>query len=184
MQSINQKGWLIGARSCPSPNFNARPPHTIVNLLVIHAISLPPDQFGSGDVVRFFQNTLDFSSHPYYQTVIREMKVSAHFFIDRMGEIYQFVSTEDRAWHAGVSSFEGVENCNDYSIGIEMEGSDTISFMEPQYASLNALTPKIQARYPAITGGRIVSHAEIARPQGRKADPGPCFDWTKIKVTL
>lgn len=180
MQNIHEGGWFLGAETCPSPNFNARPVGVSVSLLVIHSISLPPNQFGSGDVLRFFQNKLDFSSHPYYQEVIQEMKVSAHFFIDRLGQVYQLVSTEDRAWHAGVSSFKGVENCNDYSIGIELEGCDTQPFTMQQYTCLKHLISQIQGVYPAIIRDRIVSHAEIALPAARKTDPGPCFDWSQV----
>jgi AmpD protein len=174
------KGWWEGAEHCPSPNFNARPPATCVNLVVLHNISLPPDQFGSGDVIDFFQNKLDVNKHPYYRT-IQDMRVSAHFFIERTGRVIQCVSIEDRAWHAGVSSFQSVENCNDYSIGIELEGCDTQPFTEAQYTALTHLLETLKSAYPAITQERIVGHDEVALPRGRKTDPGPYFEWQRVR---
>ena len=179
---LDAKGWLIGATQHPSPNFNERPAGA-VDLLVIHSISLPPDEFGSQDVIDFFQNQLSETKHSFYEQ-LKGVKVSAHFFITRQGEIIQFVSTRDRAWHAGVSSFAGLENCNDYSLGVEMEGCDTILFTEAQYQSLRDLTKVLMGVYPAITRERIVSHAEIALPHGRKTDPGPLFDWNQYKQGL
>ncbi len=169
-------GWLDIATHYPSPNFNARPAGTTINLLVIHSISLPPDEFGSGDVIDFFQNKLKQNKSPFYEQ-LKDVKVSAHFFIERNGRIVQFVSTEDRAWHAGVSSFCGQEDCNHYSIGVELEGCDTLPFAKKQYDSLTTLTRNLMKRYPLITKERVVSHAEIALPKGRKTDPGPLFNW-------
>lgn len=169
-------GWIRDATSCPSPNFNARPMDTIVNLLVIHSISLPPGEFGTGRVIEFFQNQLKHHEHPFYAE-LQNVHVSAHFFIERTGQIVQCVSTDDRAWHAGISIFDGRDNCNDYSIGIEMEGCDNIAFAPVQYQSLINLTRILRRKYPAISPDRIVSHAAIALPKGRKTDPGPCFDW-------
>ncbi len=183
MNPITQPGWLGIAAHYPSPNFNARPSETIVNLLVIHSISLPPDEFSSGDVIDFFQNKLKQSKSPFYQQ-LKDVKVSAHFFIEREGRIVQFVSTNDRAWHAGISSFCGQEDCNNYSIGIELEGCDTFPFTETQYHSLKILKDILMAQYPGITEDRIVSHAEIALPPGRKTDPGPLFDWSQLKGSL
>jgi AmpD protein len=177
LHDLNPQGWLEGAALYPSPNFNERPTGTAVDLLVIHSISLPPDEFSSGDVIDFFQNKLRPDKSPFYEQ-LKEVKVSSHFFVERGGRVVQFVSVYDRAWHAGVSSYAGHENCNDYSIGVEMEGCDTILFTPIQYQSLVALTQILQKHFPALRDKeRIVSHAEIALPPGRKTDPGPHFDW-------
>lgn len=173
-------GWLTNTVHYPSPNFNARPAGVEVTLLVIHSISLPPNEFSSGDVIDFFQNKLKPGKSPFYEQ-LKGITVSAHFFIERAGRIVQFVSTEDRAWHAGVSSFEDQADCNNYSIGIELEGCDTLPFTEAQYHSLKTLRDILVAHYPGITENRIVSHAEIALPPGRKTDPGPLFDWTQLR---
>ncbi len=178
MWQFDQKGWLLGVEQQHSPNFNVRPSNTEIDLLVIHSISLPPNEFPSEDVIAFFLNRLDIHKNSHYQE-LKDVKVSAHFFITREGKIVQFVSVFDRAWHAGVSSFAGRENCNDYSIGVEMEGCDTILFTSAQYQSLIALTKALQVKFPKISNARIVSHAHIALPQGRKTDPGPLFDWEK-----
>ena len=175
-KKLDHQGWLSGAIHHPSPNFNMRPAGIPIDLLVIHSISLPPDQFTSNDVIDFFQNKLDCSKDPFYAE-LKDRKVSAHFFIKRNGEMIQFVSTLDRAWHAGVSAFQGVDNCNDYSIGIELEGCDTMSFDEDQYVALVELMHILDKEYPGIVKERVVSHAEIALPAGRKTDPGPYFDW-------
>lgn len=166
-------GWLSGVSHCPSPNYNARP-SSEVSLLVIHNISLPPDQYGGGYVHDFFQNTLDCSVHPYFETV-KDLQVSAHCLIDRDGALTQFVSFDDRAWHAGVSSFLGRENCNDYAIGVELEGSDHVPYTNEQYATLVKLSQCLMREYPEITAERIVGHSDIA-PE-RKSDPGAAFDW-------
>ena len=169
------------AQFIASPNFNDRPVTEYINLLVIHNISLPPEQFGGPYVKAFFLNQLDPTAHPYFQS-IADIKVSAHFFIDRVGEVLQFVPTDKRAWHAGVSEFRGKSNCNDFSIGIELEGSDTQPFSDAQYTALVALTRFLQASYPGITRDRIVGHSDIA--PGRKTDPGPHFDWQRYKLAL
>ncbi len=174
-----KQGWLTGAIHHPSPNFNARPDDVAIDLLVIHSISLPPDQFSSEDVIAFFQNRLDCSKDPFYAH-LQGVTVSAHFFIQREGTIVQFVSTLDRAWHAGISAFKGRENCNDVSIGIELEGCDTMPFTEAQYHTLATLMHFLMQAYPGITRDRVVSHAEIALPPGRKTDPGPYFDWNHL----
>ncbi len=166
-------GWVAGARHCPSPNCNGRPADE-VSLLVIHNISLPPGEFGGGWVQRFFQNQLPADAHPYFAS-IAEMRVSAHFLIERDGGLTQFVSCRERAWHAGVSSFAGRENCNDFSLGIELEGTDDLPYSEAQYATLLALTCQLLNAYPLLTRQRICGHSDIA-PQ-RKTDPGPAFDW-------
>lgn len=174
-------GWLVGARRRLSPNFNGRPPAALVDLLVIHNISLPPGQFGSGCVEAFFCNQLDHDSHPYFNE-IRGMEVSAHLLITREGEVIQFVSCDDRAWHAGQSSFDGRSNCNDFSIGIELEGTDTEPYCDGQYEQLVRVTRCLQAAYPAITADRITGHSDIA--PGRKTDPGPAFDWQRLRQML
>lgn len=171
---INQQGWLDQAKQKPSPNYDQRPENTTVNLLVIHNISLPPGQYGGNQVVEFFQNQLDPQAHPYFEA-IANVKVSAHLFIRRSGEIIQLVSFDERAWHAGVSCFERETACNNYSIGIELEGCDDEAYESPQYKSLIAVSKALQQHYPAITHQRIVGHEDIA--PGRKTDPGPAFDW-------
>lgn len=176
MKSFDHAGWLNKAKHFPSPNFNQRPENIEVNLLVIHSISLPPDKFGAPDVIDFFLNQLDFAKHPFYAE-LKDVKVSAHFLIERSGEMNQFVSIFDRAWHAGVSSHQGQQTCNDYSVGIELEGCDSLPFTAAQYQSLVQLTDLLMHVFPALTKERIVSHAEIALPAGRKTDPGPHFDW-------
>lgn len=171
---LEPDGWLRPVRRCPSPNFNQRPPGEVVSLLVIHNISLPPGQFGGGYVERFFCNQLPVDDHPYFLS-IRDLRVSAHCLIARDGCLTQFVSFLDRAWHAGVSSFAGRDNCNDYSIGIELEGTDDSGFTPVQYGVLAAVTRLLQNLYPALVRGRIVGHSTVA--PGRKTDPGPAFDW-------
>jgi N-acetyl-anhydromuramoyl-L-alanine amidase len=173
--SINSSGWLATAVHCPSANFNARVDQEDISLLVIHNISLPPGQFGGGYVQSFFCNQLPEGAHPYFST-IASMRVSAHCLIDREGVITQFVSFRDRAWHAGRSSFAGREECNDFSIGVELEGADHIPYSEPQYHRLVELTRCLLQAYPKLTSDRIVGHSDIA-PE-RKTDPGPAFDWT------
>ena len=168
--------WLPGIRHTPSPNCNARPDQLDVNLLVIHNISLPPDHFEGDAVEAFFQNRLDPGTHPYFQE-IAGLQVSAHLFVRRDGSAQQFVPLDMRAWHAGASCFQGRDCCNDYSIGIELEGTDDAPFTDAQYETLAWLTRKIREHYPAITRERIVGHSDIA--PGRKTDPGPCFDWSR-----
>ncbi len=175
---IDSNGLLSGARYIPSPNCDARPDNCEANLIVIHNISLPPDAFGGPGVIELFTNRLDPSAHPYYAT-IQGLRVSAHFFIRRDGELIQFVPCTQRAWHAGASSWRGRERCNDFSIGIELEGSDTTPFTEAQYARLLRLIPALKAAYPVIG---ITGHADIA--PGRKTDPGPYFDWARLSAVL
>lgn len=173
-----QGGWLAMARHVPSPNYNPRPANTPIRLIVIHNISLPPAQFGGGYIEQFFQNQLDSSIHPYFEE-IKDLQVSAHVLITRLGELIQFVSLDDRAWHAGRSCYQGVENCNDFSIGIELEGTDDQPFTEAQYQALLPLLAAIQQAYPA-TIGHINGHSDIA--PNRKTDPGACFDWSRVQV--
>ena len=169
-----QNGWWAHAHHLPSPNFGARPAGLAVDLVVLHSISLPPAQYGTGCVQQLFCNRLDWDAHPYFQQ-IRGAEVSAHFFIERNGNVWQFVSCQDRAWHAGQSSFQGRGNCNDYSIGIELEGIEGGLFEDAQYESLQALLAALPDAYPitAVTG-----HEHIA--PGRKADPGAGFDWARL----
>ena len=166
--------WLPGIRHAPSPNSDARPVGATIDLLVIHNISLPPGEFGGGHIEALFLNRLDPLAHPYFADVAH-LQVSAHILIRRTGEVIQFVALERRAWHAGKSAFCGRECCNDFSIGIELEGTDEIPFSEPQYAQLVDITWKIRRYFPLITDDHIVGHADIA-PE-RKTDPGPAFDW-------
>lgn len=180
---IDKEGWLVEAEIVPSPNFNERPQVSKVSLLVIHNASLPPEVWGVQDIIALFQNKLDCSKHPYYEQLTGR-KVSAHFLIDRLGKIYQFVSVFDRAWHAGESSFDGVKDCNNYSIGIELNGSDTQAFTEEQYVSLAQLTHTLMRTFPEITLERIAGHEDIALPAGRKTDPGPYFDWDYYQSLL
>lgn len=173
-------GWFQGIRHCPSPNCNARPAGE-VSLLVVHNISLPPGQFGTGRVQAFFQNRLPVDEHPFFAE-IADLRVSAHFFIERDGALTQFVSCLERAWHAGVSWFDGRENCNDFSLGVELEGTDDQPYTDRQYACLAALTRQLLAAYPALSPQRIRGHSDIA--PGRKTDPGPAFDWQRLQAAL
>jgi len=166
--------WLYPARHRPSPNCNPRPQGNAIDLLVIHAISLPPGQFGGPFIADFFTNCLDTGCHSYFDT-IKDLEVSSHLLIDREGVITQFVPFDQRAWHAGVSCFTGRDNCNDFSIGIELEGCDELPFEQVQYQRLAEVTRVLMKHYPGITSERIVGHSDIA--PGRKTDPGPCFDW-------
>lgn len=176
-----ETGILSCATYNPSPNQDERPANTVVDLLVIHCISLPPGVFGGSEVTQFFLNQLDVNQHRYFQT-IGHLKVSSHLVIRRDGEVLQFVPFHKRAWHAGESSFQGRQKCNDFSIGIELEGLDTIPFTQRQYAQLIACTQAIRKLYPAITLDNIVGHADIA--PGRKTDPGPLFEWQTYRDAL
>lgn len=173
-------GLLETCRQCPSPNCDARPENTEINLIVIHSISLPPGQYGGDAIERFFQNRLDQTAHPYFEE-INELKVSAHVLIKRSGEVIQFVPFHQRAWHAGGSSYRGRERCNDFSIGIELEGTDTDVFEQAQYQQLAKLIRQLQKTWPSI-GDNITGHSDIA--PGRKTDPGSGFDWDRLKLLL
>lgn len=174
-------GLLDVARQVASPNCDARPAGEPVSLLVIHGISLPPGEFGGPWIDALFTNTLDPAAHEYFRT-IHELRVSSHLLIRRDGEIVQYVPFEQRAWHAGVSCFEGRECCNDYSIGIELEGTDELPYTDEQYTQLAAVVSVLQQAYPAIGPGRITGHCDIA--PGRKTDPGPVFDWQRLAGSL
>lgn len=167
-------GWYRFARHLTSPNFGARPEGSPIDLIVLHSISLPPGHYGGDEVQRFFINQLDWESHPYFQQ-IRNTQVSAHFYIRRNGELWQFVSTLQRAWHAGKSSYQGRDNCNDYSIGIELEGLEGDMFEDAQYESLAALCAAIGQRHTTV---HVAGHEHIA--PDRKSDPGSGFDWLRF----
>jgi AmpD protein len=173
--------WLAGVRHTPSPNYDERPNPAHVDLLVIHNISLPPGEFGGDQVEALFLNRLDPDAHPYFRE-IAGLQVSAHLFIRRDGQAQQFVALDRRAWHAGVSCFGDREACNDFSIGIELEGTDHTPYTDAQYQKLLELTRAIRRHYPAIRPGRITGHADIA--PGRKTDPGPAFDWARYLGAL
>lgn len=173
--TIDPDGWCRQANHRPSPNCDARPDGTATSLLVIHNISLPPGQFGGSGISDLFLNRLNCDAHPYFDQ-LRSLRVSAHFLIRRDGELVQFVSANDRAWHAGLSSFNGRDRCNDFSIGIELEGTDFDPFAEDQYRKLAMLTSALQARYPLTD---VAGHEHIA--PSRKTDPGPCFDWAHYR---
>ncbi len=180
-ESAWHTGWWAEARAVHSPHCDARPDPEDISLLVLHNISLPPGQFGQSHVEDFFSGRLNVAAHPYFAT-IASMRVSAHFFVRRDGEVLQFVSTHDRAWHAGQSSFQGRERCNDFSIGIEIEGSDDCAFTDVQYERLADLSQAIIVQHPLITLERITGHQHIAPL--RKTDPGPFFDWDRYRRTL
>lgn len=173
-----QGGWLQAARPCPSPNFGPRPTGTTIDLVVIHSISLPPGQYGGPEVEQLFTNQLDWTAHPYFEQ-IQGMEVSAHFFIRRDGELVQFVDTDARAWHAGTSCWRGRNQCNDDSIGVELEGLEGERFEAAQYAALAHLCKRLGERYPVA---HIAGHEHIA--PGRKQDPGPGFDWSELQTRL
>jgi AmpD protein len=170
-------GLLPAAVYLPSPNFDDRPGGTVIELLVIHNISLPPGQFGGPGIIDLFTNRLDPKSHPYYRQ-IADAKVSSHFLIRRDGELIQFVPCLRRAWHAGQSEWRGRSRCNDFSIGIELEGADDQPFADSQYAMLAKLTGALLREYPIQD---CVGHSDIAIPPGRKTDPGPHFDWARFR---
>lgn len=172
---LDAMGWLAGARHVVSPNCDARPEGEAIRLVVIHNISLPPGEFGGPGVEQLFTNRLDPDAHPYY-AAIKDLRVSAHFFIRRDGELVQFVPCSLRAWHAGASSWQGQERCNDFSIGIELEGTDDMPFTDRQYEVLNVVLSVLRSAY-AIDG--MAGHSDIA--PGRKTDPGACFDWERVK---
>ncbi|MFA5081964.1 MAG: 1,6-anhydro-N-acetylmuramyl-L-alanine amidase AmpD [Hydrogenophilaceae bacterium] len=175
MTGMALEGRLADIRHIPSPNHDARPDGLAIELVVLHNISLPPGQFGGNGIIELFTNRLDPDEHPYYAT-IKDLRVSAHFLIRRDGEVIQFVACDRRAWHAGVSSWRGRERCNDFSVGIELEGSDEVPFTDVQYARLNDLLAELYARYPIA---EVVGHSDLA--PGRKTDPGPCFDWSRVR---
>jgi AmpD protein len=175
--SIDATGWCAAAQRCPSPNCDARASDVRLDLLVIHNISLPPGQFGGHYIEDLFLNRLDRDADPYFAH-LDGLRVSAHFLVRRDGSVLQFVATVQRAWHAGVSAFAGRERCNDFSIGIELEGTDEVPFEPAQYRSLASLTVALQARHRLQD---VAGHQHVA--PGRKTDPGPCFDWQRYHDT-
>jgi AmpD protein len=172
--AVDDAGWLSGVRHIPSPNCDERPPGESIRLVVIHAISLPPGQFGGSGIIALFTNRLDPEAHPYFRE-IQGMRVSAHFLVRRDGELIQFVSCTQRAWHAGVSSWMGRDRCNDFSIGIELEGCDEFAFEDAQYEALNRLLAELRRCFPIEA---LAGHSDIA--PGRKTDPGPHFGWHRL----
>ncbi|MHC8441700.1 MAG: 1,6-anhydro-N-acetylmuramyl-L-alanine amidase AmpD [Candidatus Eutrophobiaceae bacterium] len=174
MQIDKNGDWLLGARKCVSPNCNERPQGTVINLLVIHGISLPFAEFGTGCIESLFLNELDTQADPRLES-LQGVRVSAHLLIDRKGMVTQFVPFRRRAWHAGKSSFDGLSNCNDFSIGIELEGTDESAYAAIQYTRLAEITDLLLERFPAISRERIVGHCHIA--PNRKTDPGSSFNW-------
>ncbi len=175
------RGWLSEARAVPSPNFDARPAGLDIDLVVIHAISLPPGQFGGPYIEQLFTNRLAPAEHPYFAGV-HGLRVSAHFLITRDGQLLQFVDIFARAWHAGESQWQGRTRCNDFSVGIELEGCDELPFEDAQYARVTALLHSLFVRLPALNATRLVGHSDIA-PR-RKTDPGPHFDWPRMRTAL
>ena len=174
-------GWLDRVRRVPSPNFDARPSGVDIDLLVIHGISLPPGQFGGRWIDALFTNVLAADAHPSFAGIC-EMRVSAHLMIDRTGDLTQYVPFHLRAWHAGESCFEARSRCNDFSIGIELEGSDDVAYDPAQYLVLAQVIDGLMRAYPGLAPGRIVGHSDIA--PGRKTDPGPAFDWDHLHSLL
>lgn len=174
-------GWLTDVPRVMSPNCDDRPPNEEISLIVVHGISLPPAQYGGPYIQALFTNTLDAQAHPYFAD-IANLRVSAHVLIRRDGGLTQFVSFDRRAWHAGQSCFAGRECCNDFSIGIELEGCDDEPYEERQYASLTSVVQALIDAYPKLNGEAIVGHCDIA--PGRKTDPGPAFDWDALRRRL
>lgn len=174
-------GMLRGGRYVASPNWDERPAGAAIDLLVIHGISLPPGKFGGPYIDALFTNVLNPREHPYFEQ-IHNMRVSAHALIHRDGDVVQYVPFNKRAWHAGKSCFKGRETCNDFSIGIELEGADDCAYEDAQYRVLATLSAALMRAYPGITAARIAGHSDIA--PGRKTDPGPCFDWPRFFALL
>ena len=170
-------GLIEPARRCRSPNRDARPPGQEPGLIVLHGISLPPGRYGGPEIEQLFTNTLDWDAHPYFDE-IRGLEVSAHLLVRRDGTLVQFVPFTERAWHAGESCFRRRARCNDYSIGIELEGEDDVSYEDAQYATLTAAVAALLRAYPALSARGIAAHSDIA--PGRKTDPGPAFDWLRL----
>jgi len=177
MQLDQNKAWLEGVYRCPSPHCDERPVGMEIELLVIHGISLPPGEFGGPFIDQLFTHTLDKNTHPYFAD-IADLRVSSHLLIRRTGIITQYVSFQQRAWHAGISNFAGRRCCNDFSLGIELEGCDNVPYTDEQYQQLIQLIQLFQQTWPVLTSERIVGHSDIA--PGRKTDPGPAFDWNRL----
>jgi N-acetyl-anhydromuramoyl-L-alanine amidase len=178
LQADPISGLMSGARQIPSPNHDARPAGSVPELIVVHGISLPPGEFGGAWIDRLFTNTLPAQAHPYFAEVAG-LVVSSHLCISRDGALTQYVSFNERAWHAGLSSYNGRSACNDFSIGVELEGADTVAYEERQYRALADAVAALCAAYPTLSPRRLVGHSDIA--PGRKTDPGPAFDWTRVR---
>ncbi len=178
---VDAEGWLATAHRMPSPHADARPADMQVSLIVIHGVSLPPGEFGGRWVEDFFCGRLDISGHPYFRE-IAGLRVAPHLLIRRDGSLVQFVACERRAWHAGRSEWRGRRDCNDFSIGIELEGTDSLPYTDAQYARLVSVILGLRARYSSIDDAAIVGHSDIA--PGRKTDPGPAFDWERLGTRL
>ena len=176
--SVGPDGIVSGARYVPSPNCDDRPALAAVTLLVVHSISLPPGEYGGDSVEKFFTNRLDPGAHPYFEG-IRDLRVSAHFFVRRNGEVVQFVPVGRRAWHAGASAWRGRARCNDFSVGVELEGMDDAVYEPVQYTRLVALASALRAALPLTS---VVAHSDVA--PGRKTDPGPLFDWPRLLALI
>ncbi|WP_018716516.1 1,6-anhydro-N-acetylmuramyl-L-alanine amidase AmpD [Arhodomonas aquaeolei] len=181
MDWVDDTGWLASARWCPSPNHNERPVGTAVDAIVLHGISLPPGDFGGDAIERLFTNRLDPAAHPFFAEVA-DLRVSSHLLIRRDGELVQFVGLDARAWHAGRSALAGRVECNDFAIGIELEGTDEVPYTEAQYTRLLPLLETLMGHYPGIRRERIVGHCHVA--PGRKTDPGPHFEWERLTRAL
>lgn len=174
-------GWIDGVRAVASPNRDARPPGCAPELIVVHGISLPPGEFGGGWIDRLFTNTLPADAHPYFAR-IAHLRVSAHVLVDRTGALTQYVAFGERAWHAGESAWCGREACNDFGVGIELEGADDVPYTAAQYRALADVVRALRATYATLAGAAIVGHSDIA--PGRKTDPGPSFDWARLHALL
>lgn len=181
MQLTSDGAWLIGARRVLSPNCDERPAEADVSLIVVHGISLPPGEYGGHWIDDLFANCLDPAVHPYFAE-IEGLQVSSHVLIRRDGELVQYVPFTRRAWHAGQSCYQGRAGCNDFGIGIELEGHDDDPYEEMQYRRLAELITVLRARFPGIDADAVVGHSDIA--PGRKTDPGPAFDWNRLKTLL
>ncbi len=181
MQVDLESGFLRGVRQVASPNCDARPAGAVAELIVVHGISLPPGEFGGPWIDRLFTNTLPVDGHPYFAEVAH-LRVSSHVLVKRDGEPVQYVKFTDRAWHAGKSRFEGREACNDFSIGIELEGTDSLPYESAQYQSLGRIVAALCAAYSSLSPDRLVGHSDIA--PGRKTDPGPAFDWGRARPLI
>jgi len=176
-----ESGWLATARHVPSPNCDDRPAGVEPTLIVVHGISLPPDEFGGPYIDQLFTNQLNWHAHPYFRQ-IEGIRVSSHVLIRRDGEVVQYVPFERRAWHAGVSSYQGRERCNDFSIGIELEGADHLAYEPAQYRELARVITTLCRAYPSLSRQHIVGHSDVA--PGRKTDPGETFDWPRLRAML
>ena len=181
MKVDRNSGLLSGARQVPSPNCDERPAGAVLDLIVIHGISLPPGEYGGPWIDALFTNALDPDAHPYFAGIY-QLKVSSHLLIRRDGEVVQYVPFHRRAWHAGVSLFDGRERCNDFSVGIELEGSDDEAYEPVQYERLAEVISALEQAYPDLSRKRLVGHSDIA--PGRKTDPGPTFQWPRLLALL